>query len=114
VPIGQEAVCAPESVWTLRRREQSYNAGNRTRAVQPVAIPTELSRLPNKKCSILFECEHGRTVAYTTKAYECEVGDIGGHGIGHLWPVTTESIKIARPISLSNELCVVFPDRFNV
>jgi hypothetical protein len=27
------------------RREEPYNAGNRTQAFQPVAIPTELSRL---------------------------------------------------------------------
>jgi hypothetical protein len=44
VPIGQEAGCAPEPVWTLWRREKSCTAGNRTRAVQPVAIPTELTR----------------------------------------------------------------------
>jgi hypothetical protein len=31
------------SVWKLWRRGKSCNAGNRTRAVQPVAIPTELS-----------------------------------------------------------------------
>jgi hypothetical protein len=36
VPIGQEAGWAPESAWTLWRREKSSIAGNRTRAVQPV------------------------------------------------------------------------------
>jgi hypothetical protein len=45
VPIGYEAGWAPESVWMTWRREKSCIAGNRTRAFQPVAIPTELSRL---------------------------------------------------------------------
>jgi hypothetical protein len=44
VPIGGEAGWAPEPVWTLWRRENFCTAGNRTRAVQPVAIPTELSQ----------------------------------------------------------------------
>jgi hypothetical protein len=39
---------APEPVWTLWSREISYNAGIRTRAVQPIAIPTEVSRLPSR------------------------------------------------------------------
>jgi hypothetical protein len=37
VPIGYEVRWAPEPVWTLWRREKSCTAGNRTRAVQPVA-----------------------------------------------------------------------------
>jgi hypothetical protein len=37
VSIGEEAGCAPESVWTLWRREKSFTTGNRTRTVQPVA-----------------------------------------------------------------------------
>jgi hypothetical protein len=37
VSIGQEAGWSPESVWTLWRREKSFNAGNRTQTVQPVA-----------------------------------------------------------------------------
>jgi hypothetical protein len=31
---------APEPIWVLRRREKFCGAGIRTRAVQPVAIPT--------------------------------------------------------------------------
>jgi hypothetical protein len=38
VPIGYEAGCAPEPVWTLWSREKSLApAGNRTPAFQPVA-----------------------------------------------------------------------------
>jgi hypothetical protein len=37
VPIGYEAGWAPEPVWMLWRRENFWTAGNRTRAVQPVA-----------------------------------------------------------------------------
>jgi hypothetical protein len=40
VHISHEAGWAPEPVCTLLRREKSYPAVNRTRAVQPVAIPT--------------------------------------------------------------------------
>jgi hypothetical protein len=40
VPIGQETWWAPVAVWTLWRKEKSFTAGNRTRIVQPVAIPT--------------------------------------------------------------------------
>jgi hypothetical protein len=36
-PFGYQAEWAPESVWALRRREKFYTAGNRIRAVQPVA-----------------------------------------------------------------------------
>jgi hypothetical protein len=36
VPIGQEAVWAPEPVWTLWRREKSYPAENISRALQLV------------------------------------------------------------------------------
>jgi hypothetical protein len=43
--IGQEAAWAPEPVWTLWRGEKSCTARNRTRAFQPVAIPSKLSRL---------------------------------------------------------------------
>jgi hypothetical protein len=42
VLIGQEAGWVPESIWW--GKENSCIAGNRTRAVQPVAIPTLLSR----------------------------------------------------------------------
>jgi hypothetical protein len=38
-PIGLEAGWAPDSVWTPWRKI-SCTAGNQTRAVQPVAIPT--------------------------------------------------------------------------
>jgi hypothetical protein len=47
VPIGQEAGWAPEPVWTLWRGEKCLaSAENRTPAIQPVAMPTELSPLP--------------------------------------------------------------------
>jgi hypothetical protein len=53
VPIGQEAGCAPEPVWTRRLSEKSFApAGNLTPIVQQVAIyfpdwstPVPLSRL---------------------------------------------------------------------
>jgi hypothetical protein len=46
VPIGQEAGWAPEQVWMLRSGEYSLSLhGNRNPVVQPVAIPTEQSRL---------------------------------------------------------------------
>jgi hypothetical protein len=45
VPIGWEAGWAPESVWTLWRKEKSCTAGNQTQAIQPIAIQTELSQL---------------------------------------------------------------------
>jgi hypothetical protein len=45
VPTGEEARWAPEPGWKLWRREKSYaSAENRTPAVQPVAIPSELPR----------------------------------------------------------------------
>lgn len=41
VPTGYETEWAREPVWTLWRRENtSYTAGNGTRAVQHVTIPT--------------------------------------------------------------------------
>jgi hypothetical protein len=47
VSIIQEAGWFPGSVWTLCRREEIFgSAWNRTLAVQPVAIPTELSHIP--------------------------------------------------------------------
>jgi hypothetical protein len=49
VPIGYEVGWAPWPVWTLRSREKFLAlAGNRTPAVQHVAIPTELSWLSIK------------------------------------------------------------------
>jgi hypothetical protein len=46
VPTAQEGACASEAVWTLWRGEKSLSsAGNRTPAVQPIAIPSELFRL---------------------------------------------------------------------
>jgi hypothetical protein len=46
----------PQPVWTLWKREKSLSlGGNRTPAVQPVAIPTELSRpIGSSKCRLLF------------------------------------------------------------
>jgi hypothetical protein len=44
VPIGW---WAPEPVWTTWKKEKTCISGNRSRAVQPVGIQTELSRLPN-------------------------------------------------------------------
>jgi hypothetical protein len=49
VPIGY-AGWAPEPVWTLYKGEKSNTtAGNRTLAVQPLAVPTQLSR-PRNRC----------------------------------------------------------------
>jgi hypothetical protein len=46
VLIEKGAVCAPEPVWSLSSRTKSvFSAGNRSPAVQPVAIPTTPSRL---------------------------------------------------------------------
>jgi hypothetical protein len=46
VPIGWEVGWAPEPGWILRSRVKSVSpAGNPNAAFQPVAIPTELSRL---------------------------------------------------------------------
>jgi hypothetical protein len=39
VPIGQEAGCSPEPVWTLWTTENPCPTGNRIPDVQPVAIP---------------------------------------------------------------------------
>jgi hypothetical protein len=44
VPVRYEAGWVPESAWTTWRIHL-VSAGNKTPAVQPVAIPTELSRL---------------------------------------------------------------------
>jgi hypothetical protein len=43
VPFDKEAWWASEPVWTIWRREKSYYVGNRTRTVQPIALPAELS-----------------------------------------------------------------------
>jgi hypothetical protein len=44
--LDKRLLVAPEPVWTLWRREKSLDpAGNRTPAVQPVIISTELSRI---------------------------------------------------------------------
>jgi hypothetical protein len=46
LPIGYEVGWAPEPVRTLWSKEKSLApAGTRTPAVQPVAIPTDLSQL---------------------------------------------------------------------
>jgi hypothetical protein len=62
VPIGYEAGWAPEPVWTLWRREQSCNVGNRTRVVQllarrytEAAIPT----LGSREKSYITDCWTG-------------------------------------------------------
>jgi hypothetical protein len=44
VHIRQEAGWAPESDWTVWKEENSCIAGNQTRAVQPVAIPTPIKK----------------------------------------------------------------------
>jgi hypothetical protein len=50
VPMGYEAGWAPEPVWTTWRREKScpyrYSKSDPSAVQQPIAIPTELSRLP--------------------------------------------------------------------
>jgi hypothetical protein len=44
----KEPTLHTEAALMLRRRQKFYPAGNRTRTVHAVAIPTELSRLPVK------------------------------------------------------------------
>jgi hypothetical protein len=56
VPIGQKVVWALELVWKLWREEKLLApSGNRTPAVQPVVLPTELSSLLRGACFYLNE-----------------------------------------------------------
>jgi hypothetical protein len=50
VPFGQEAVCDPEPVWTLWRREQFCIARNRTRAIHLIACRGQTGRSLNIRC----------------------------------------------------------------
>jgi hypothetical protein len=59
VAIGYEARWSPEPVWMLWSSEKCLApAGNRTLAVQPVPIPTELSRLLEKLLILPSQCIH--------------------------------------------------------
>jgi hypothetical protein len=63
IPIGQETGWDPEPVWMLWSKERTLaTAGNRTPAVQPVATPTELSRIQVSK----------RAVHWSFKRNECD------------------------------------------
>jgi hypothetical protein len=58
VPIGYEARWAPEPVWKHWSREKALDPdGSQIPAVQPVTIPTTLSRPPTFTCTTWRKCE---------------------------------------------------------
>lgn len=65
VPFEQKATWKPEPVWTLRWKEKSCTAGNRTQAVQLVAIPTS-ERLRHL-------CQHGNGASFQENQIRCYI-----------------------------------------
>jgi hypothetical protein len=70
VPIGWKVGWAPRPVWTICSREKSLvPAGNRNQAVQPVVIPTELSRMPFIFVMASNYCKYYRSKAKSDRKF---------------------------------------------